>query len=56
LLPTLYIFRKYSLPFQKTYQKEPAKQHLQNVLAYTNIPEIYKVGQENKIKIKCELI
>ena len=23
-----------------------------NVLAYTNIPEIYKVGQENKIKIK----
>ena len=23
-----------------------------NVLAYTNIPEIYKVGQEDKIKIK----
>ena len=26
--------------------------HTQNVLAFTNIPPIYKVGQENKIKIK----
>ena len=25
---------------------------VKNVLAFTNIPEIYKVGQENKIKIK----
>ena len=27
-------------------------EHLTNVLAFTNIPEIYKVGQESKIKIK----
>ena len=31
---------------------EDASAHTTNVLAFTNIPEIYKVGQENKIKIK----
>ncbi|HLD51658.1 MAG TPA: LamG-like jellyroll fold domain-containing protein, partial [Sediminibacterium sp.] len=30
------------------------KQHITNVLAFTNIPEIYKVGQESKIKIKWQ--
>jgi len=29
-----------------------AEQHITNVLAFTNIPEIYKVGQESRIKIK----
>jgi uncharacterized protein (TIGR02145 family) len=31
---------------------EEASTHTTNVLAFTNIPPIYKVGQENKIKIK----
>jgi len=31
---------------------EDSETHTTNVLAFTNIPEIYKVGQEKKIKIK----
>ncbi|MEI8123934.1 MAG: autotransporter-associated beta strand repeat-containing protein, partial [bacterium] len=32
--------------------EDTSEVQITNVLAYTNIPEIYKVGQENKIKIK----
>jgi len=35
-----------------TVSAEETDTQIKNVLAYTNIPKIYKVGQESKIKIK----
>ncbi|OGZ80788.1 MAG: hypothetical protein A2601_00715 [Candidatus Staskawiczbacteria bacterium RIFOXYD1_FULL_37_73] len=35
-------------------EEQPDQPPITNVLAYTTIPEIYKVGQESKIKIKWQ--